>query len=196
MTTDKIIAQAVRSFPAPAGYRGRIVITAELHQLGNQSPYFSVTCAIGTARELRSGDWQTGGCLHDEALQVWPEIAPVVRLHLSDEDGVPMHAVENGFFWAAKAAGIPQKYGPDQSAEECLSFLANHLRVSSSVAQTVVSMIRHAYDEPLQEGEPLTAADRAKARFAEFVEAQKPRWQAEATAALELIRSFGEAVAA
>ena len=75
---------------------GRIVATIELHRIGDQESYFSVTGAIyeGQRREPDSA-----GCIHEQILTVWPQLAPLVELHLSTADGVPMHAEANGWFW-------------------------------------------------------------------------------------------------
>lgn len=91
----------------------------------------------------------------------------------------------------------------EPTQDECLLMMADLLRIPFNVAVTVRDCVRHAYDEArdaddslgslygIDDRNPNEAASKAaKARFAEFVDAQRPRWKEEAEAGLELIRSL------
>lgn len=97
-----------------------LTAVAELYRIGEQRPYFSVTGEIGTYAQHRNGNVQACGCLHEEILRAWPELAPIVALHLSDEDGVPMHALENARYWAGLTQWEPMH----------ADALARHLRIT------------------------------------------------------------------
>jgi hypothetical protein len=209
--TDTIIAKAVRTFPAPRGYKGQLIATAQLYKLGgNQKPYFSVTCDISTPAERARGDGQAGGCMHEEIAKVWPAIKPVIDLHLSDDDGAPMHAAANGFYWLAKAAGISRKYEPEQSPEKCFSILLEHLRISAEEGEAIKAKCLDAFAtgaNSVASSEVVTEAANvarrkagiaaAEAVFTAYCETLRPRWQQQANDALAIIRAFStEAVAA
>lgn len=77
------------------------------------SPGFAVTCLgwakhgtwSGRACKRNGRDIDFGGADHDLILRVAPELAPLVRAHLADQDGTPMHAEANGwYFYSGKAA--------------------------------------------------------------------------------------------
>lgn len=73
---------------------GWVQVTAGLHYLkGNKKPYFSVTC------EGKDHGSEFCGCCHNDVLACWPELKPVVDLHLADMNGEPLHAVANAEYW-------------------------------------------------------------------------------------------------
>jgi hypothetical protein len=58
---------------------------------------FSITGDIYEKGKPRTDKYYLmGGCIHEEILAVCPELKPFVDLHLSDADGAPMYALENG----------------------------------------------------------------------------------------------------
>lgn len=61
-------------------------ITASIYEEGRKAERYLVAC----------------GCCHDDILKVFPELKLYVDLHLSDVNGTPMYAVENGFYFMEK----------------------------------------------------------------------------------------------
>lgn len=163
------------------GYGGSCMIQVEagLRYLnGNSSPYFSV-CGTIYRPEARGID--AGGQLHDEILKYWPELAPVMALHLSDESGVPMHAVQNAWYWLAGYYGGAggRFHGSNDgrfTPEMCLTIFADYVRLSIEDARAVAVAA--------SAGAPY---DEAKRYIMLWVEAQKERWAKEAREAIELL---------
>ena len=136
-------------------------VDAKLHQLnGNARPYFSLTGEVWDFRHRE--DPSMCGCIHDVILEHFPDLQIIADLHLSDEDGVPMHAVENGWYW----------YGGTKWQERENVMLASHLRVPIDWAQEIPNGM-------------------SKDWFTKTVDSQRPRWKREAKAAIELLKSGG-----
>lgn len=69
------------------------------------------------AAQFRNGrEADMSGCIHEEVLAAFVGLKPIVDLHLSDLDGAPMHAEENGWYF----------YNNNGLVSAC-----RHLRVSS-----------------------------------------------------------------
>ena len=115
----------------------RIKVVAELHSFDGQTPYFSITGEVD--RQAKNNRWMPflSGCIHDEILQHFPQLQLLVDMHLSDEDGVPMHAYENAAYWAGHT-----KY------QEFDSFkLAKHLRISPKLADDMFCYMTNFWGE-------------------------------------------------
>lgn len=131
--------------------------------------YFSVTCTFRDA----------GGCMHDVALKHRPDLKPIIDLHLSDLNGTPMHAVENGFYWIAGAAGgLGQKYhgsnDDKHSVRDCISIAMNHFRASK---QDILDLIGFAMVL-------------GKSAVENYCMWQETRWKQEAESAIKLIEKL------
>jgi hypothetical protein len=150
--------------------RIKMRVKGGLHYLkGNTAPYFSIT-----GEGYENGREAFGGCCHDEILKHCPQYADLVALHLSDMDGAPMYAVENGFFHLGGTHFNKPNY----------KGAASHLRITEDEARALVrDLFGDSYSLTggfLSSG----AAKQAKARFAAWVDTQRPRWKAEADAAI------------
>jgi len=118
------------------GVKHRIKVRAQLKSLG-QAPYFSITGKIDW--QAKNNRWMegSGGCIHDEILQHFPHLQLLVEMHLSYEDGVPMHAYANAAYFA----------GCTKYQKRDLTMLAKHLRVSESLAETLIEYVDQFYGE-------------------------------------------------
>jgi hypothetical protein len=78
----------------------RLNIDIQLTQLGEQKPYFSITANVyeATGKPGRPALLYSG-CCHGAIQAITSHFDDVIALHLSDINGVPMHAVANGAYW-------------------------------------------------------------------------------------------------
>jgi len=133
-----------------------IQVVAGLHWLqGNARPYWSIT---GTDSPNGSS-----GSIHEKILEHWPELQPIVDLHMSNDHGAPMHAVANAEYWA----GLTEWLNYDRKV------LARHLRIAPFAADQLVREI--------------AAGDMT---MTEFVSMQQDRWTKESLAAMALLKSL------
>lgn len=187
-------SRTISYYKSPANMR----VTAGLHALGEQRPYFSVTAEI---IENRHGGISACGCMHEEVLKHFPSLAKIVALHLSDDDGKPMHAKANGWYWLAGFyGGAYQQYhggsGRDgRSQEECLRIFADLVRLPISEATTLAEKLRMVTRFPNTEhvAEYPQEWREVRTRWAKECKDMEFRWKAEADEGIGLLDSLIEA---
>jgi hypothetical protein len=87
-------------------------LDTKLNSVTREHHYFSVTGAIYEAtvkgaRDKRYNDCVSGGCIHDQILQAFTQLQPLVNAHLACiYTGEPLHSVANGYYFM---------YGPKDS---------------------------------------------------------------------------------
>ena len=119
------------------GEKYRIQVRSELvHRDGNSNAYFAIGGDI--YRHAKNGRkvWEAGGCIHEDIIKHFPQLQPLVDIHLADEDGVPMHAYANAAYWAGQTKW--------QALD--LDMLTKHLRVSQKLAIELVQYIDHFWN--------------------------------------------------
>lgn len=156
-----------------------IVIDAELRQGDSRglSDGFSITGAVYEPHGTWSGEAQfrngrypdASGAIHEEILQFAPELKPLVDVHLADPDGVPMHAVANGwYFYSGQAREYEQEHhGADYVARQ-------------GTDRERAARALHIATDYLPEG-------MGKRQFAAFAEALRPEWAEQARVAREML---------
>lgn len=169
---DTIIASVTLKRTVADGY---LVATAQLHQLsGNSRPYFSVTGELwdseGWYRRGQDGRCREVGPLHERIGRAFPQLRPVIALHLADDTGEPMHALANGWHFYSGGAHEYERSSRYYAAPTDTP----HERAARSLRV-----------DPSELPEGLDQAG-----FAEYVDSLRPRWEAEASTALATIHAL------
>ena len=152
---------------------------------GTLSPGFSITLDgwekrgtwSGRAAKRNGRDMTFGGCDHDTILRVAPELAPIVAAHLADQDGTPMHAEANGwYFYSGGAAAYERRmvaegrdYGYSRNLE-----MSDHDRAARALN--------------IPPADLPTGLDREG--FARFVASLADRWAGQAQAARDALHAM------
>lgn len=171
ITTDEVVATVTLTKRLPN--RREFRATAQLHKLGgNSRPYFSVTAEELNLRRVPENQVEACGQLTAETLQHFPQLAPLLALHLADDTGEPMYAVANGSYWLG--LGDP-RYVPEGAP--LLDTFARLWRVTPERAQEL-------YDYANGDPNPTEAL-----HF--LAKGERARWRREADDGLALIRLLG-----
>jgi hypothetical protein len=84
--------------------RGSETLTVELRfddECGNGKNSFAITGTLRDSRVKQDGGFIAGGCMHEDIAKWFPELAPLIKWHLTSSNG-PMHYVANAVFFASE----------------------------------------------------------------------------------------------
>lgn len=98
-----------------------IIVKIRLNdQCNNGHQDFSITGDIYKASKPRTdSNHISGGCIHDKIAKYFPEFKQFINLHLCDWNGIPMYAVENGFYHLQNGFNNTPKTDPKFKSEFC-----------------------------------------------------------------------------
>lgn len=134
----------------------KTIAVARLRKIGDQGPYFRLVMERYEKSSSR-GHWYASalGGAHDYLLDIWPDLQPLADLHMSDINGVPLHVVDNAYYWYGGTGWQPRDNG----------LLALLLRISESEAAALSFPNKQA--------------------LAAYIDTLRPRWKREAERAIE-----------
>jgi hypothetical protein len=123
----------------------KLTVNAELVKRGgNEYPYFSLTGNIIRQDKRYRDPYLMGGCIHEEILHHFPQLAPLAAVHLSAADGQPMHSEANARYWAGLTKYEPKANNASEHPTETdengtfnPSILAQHLQTDEKTAREV-----------------------------------------------------------
>lgn len=144
---------------------------------GNQAPYFSAT--------------SRNGADHDAILRNYPELFDVVALHLSDINGTPMYAVENGVYHIEHGTveHVMNHFRLDRVSAQCLITMANKaIPVDPAEIRKMAEsagLVGKQADEVVRKQSKTMQAASVRKVVAAWCENQKPVWKAQADACIK-----------
>ena len=84
----------------------RVIAQYGFNKIGDQKPYFAITGEVRVDNRM-----EVCGCVHDEIQKNIKHLKPLIKWHLCDYDGTPMHYIANSIFWF-------EQIGKEKNAEE------------------------------------------------------------------------------
>ena len=143
--------------------------------------YFSITGELWSSeRTFKSRNdryFLMGGCIHELISKYFPKLRPIIALHLSSLEGVPMYALENGFYHYETMMGVAKYHKVEEGdKEKYFTVLCEHLRISPDELNVLLSEMEKVTEKKLH--------------FASYINGLLPKWKEEAENALKMIESL------
>lgn len=174
----------------------RIVANVEIRGDDSQcSPGFSLCGELyekhgtwsGKAQQENGRGCDACGQITEDVLRAFPQLKTLASLHLSDLDGVPMHAISNGLYFYRYARDIPQQYGFDNKYGEAAR---EGFDDPKDYARNVVKRMFRLDNLAELDAIPFENSKQFDSAFSTFVDSQRDRWKIEATDAIAWVRAL------
>lgn len=130
----------------------------------------------GKAQHENDRDIDSGGQIRGDLLRAFPFLEDFARMHLSDLDGVPMHAIANGLYFYRYARDIPQQYGFDNKYGEAQR---EGFEDPRDYARDVTCKLLRIDSTADLDAIPYEDAKQFSRAFAQFCDEQRARWREE-----------------
>lgn len=99
MKTNDLRFKATKTGINYGGTEADIIVNIRLNdECKNGHQDFAITGDIYKTGKRTNSAYIGGGCIHEEIEKFFPEYKPFINLHLCDAKGIPMYAIENGFY--------------------------------------------------------------------------------------------------
>jgi hypothetical protein len=143
---------------------------------------FTVTADIRSQLKLIGG-----GCCHDEVMASFPELEPLIKWHLTSDDG-PMHYVANTCHHAKEYVFGTDQFCKDVSPEDRAK--AAQFAMDSAVWPELAGHIVGWRNKADYAGGPLINKDQVAEKLTAMLEARLPQLLNEFSAAVEVARNL------
>ena len=190
MNSTKTIAERRWTVDLPDRYRFNARAALD-HIEGNRRPHFTTTGELLNLR--RRGDNQIEACgqMQEETRAHFPEMAPLLAIHSSDDDGTPMHALENARYWFGLCYFDPKTRLRPMSPHTEYSnqtFETDPVDGREWAPETVARHLRVTIPQAREWRAYITSDPNESEALRYMIRTLSPRWAEEAARALAIIR--------
>lgn len=108
-------------------------------ECGNGHNTFAITAEVYRITRGGRKEWEAGGCLHEDIVEVFPELEPLIKWHLCSTDG-PMHYIANAVYLASDRDHNGYRAGEPCNFENGVRF--NGVPITHRLSASVYAFLR------------------------------------------------------
>lgn len=135
------VRRPIKSYGAKASIRAEIRFDDEC---GNGHNTFAITADVYDPTVPGRDKTVACGCMHDDIAKVFPELAPLIKWHLTSSDG-PMHYIANTLYHAGNRDHWGKLKGEEWQWEVMIQFGDNPLKHKPGCGDAFVKFLENFY---------------------------------------------------